>query len=178
MVNLRPAEQSPETYYVAVDQDRVIRVLRRIAHDLEELARARRVEDLSTSVNDADPCLRLRRRLAERPIELSRQAASILQARQAWEITNTASRGLDSHPAKSLPASRLFSEVNVLSGFAVPLLPKPPYLIGVPITSPETTSSTRRLRWRPAAVPLLATDIVLPKPLAVTLSALRPCWTR
>lgn len=85
VVNLRPEEGSPETYYVAVDQSRVIRVLRRIAHDLEELARARRVEDLSTSANDADPCLRLRRRLAEPPIELSLRGTSIQQSRQAWE---------------------------------------------------------------------------------------------
>lgn len=85
VVNLRPDEGSPETYYVTVDQSRVIRVLRRIAHDLEELARARRVEDLSTSANDADPCLRLRRRLAEPPIELSLRGTSIQQSRQAWE---------------------------------------------------------------------------------------------
>ncbi len=68
-----------------MDQSRVIRVLRRIAHDLEELARARRVEDLSTSANDSDPCLRLRRRLAEPPIELSLRGTSIQQSRQAWE---------------------------------------------------------------------------------------------
>ena len=85
VVNLRPEEGSPDPYYVAVDQSRVIRVLRRIAHDLDELARARRVEDLSASANDADPCLRLRRRLAEPPIELSRRATSILPARQAWD---------------------------------------------------------------------------------------------
>jgi AcrR family transcriptional regulator len=85
VVNLRPEEQAPETYYVAVDQSRIIRVLRRIAHDLEELARARRTQDLSTSANDADPCLRLRRRLAEPPIQLSVGAMSIKQSRQAWE---------------------------------------------------------------------------------------------
>ena len=55
VVNLRPNNDLPDTNYVAVDQDRVIRVLRRIAHDLEELARTRRVEELSSSANDADP---------------------------------------------------------------------------------------------------------------------------
>ena len=84
-VNLRPEDDYPETDYVAVDQSRVIRVLRRIAHDLEELARARRVADLSSSGNDADPRMRLRRRLAEPPIELSRRGTSILQGRKAWE---------------------------------------------------------------------------------------------
>jgi AcrR family transcriptional regulator len=85
LVNLRPEDDYPETDYVAVDQSRVIRVLRRIAHDLEELARARRVADLSSSGNDADPRMRLRRRLAEPPIELSRRGTSILQGRKAWE---------------------------------------------------------------------------------------------
>jgi|ERR1700730_642204 len=84
-VNLRPEDDYPETDYVAVDQSRVIRVLRRIAHDLEELARARRVADLSSSGNDADHRMRLRRRLAEPPIELSRRGTSILQGRKAWE---------------------------------------------------------------------------------------------
>jgi AcrR family transcriptional regulator len=83
--SLRPEDDYPETDYVAVDQSRVIRVLRRIAHDLEELARARRVADLSSSGNDADPRMRLRRRLAEPPIELSRRGTSILQGRKAWE---------------------------------------------------------------------------------------------
>jgi hypothetical protein len=43
------------------------------------------LEDLSTSTNDADRCLRLRRRLAEPPIELSIRGTSIQQSRQAWE---------------------------------------------------------------------------------------------
>ena len=85
VVNLRPEDDYPETDYVSVDQSRVIRVLRRIAHDLEEPARARRVADMSSSGNDADPRMRLRRRLAEPPIELSRRGTSILQGRKAWE---------------------------------------------------------------------------------------------
>ena len=85
VVNLRPNIDLPDSDYVAVDQDRVIRVLRRIAHDLEELARSARVTDLSSSENDADPRLRLRRRLAEPPIENSRGGMSIRQSRQAWD---------------------------------------------------------------------------------------------
>ena len=34
----------------------------------------------------------------------------------------------------------------------------------VPITSPETTSSTRRFCWRPSAVSFDATGCVLPNP--------------
>jgi AcrR family transcriptional regulator len=102
VVNLRPEEQAPDTYYVAVDQSRIIRVIRRIAHDLEELARARRVQDLSTSANDADPCLRLRRRLAEPPIQLAVGAMSIQQSRQAWEDYAKTSRGPDC-PSHRIP---------------------------------------------------------------------------
>jgi hypothetical protein len=39
---------------------------------------------------------------------------------------------------------------------------------GLPITSPVTTMSTRRLSWRPAAVLLSATGSALPIPVAVT----------
>ena len=39
---------------------------------------------------------------------------------------------------------------------------------GLPITSPVTTMSTRRLSWRPAAVLLSATGSALPRPRAVT----------
>jgi hypothetical protein len=67
VVNLRPDTELPDSDYVHVDQDRLIRVLRRIAYDLEEPARSGRVTDLFTSENDADPRLRLRRRLAESP---------------------------------------------------------------------------------------------------------------
>lgn len=85
VVNLRPDTDLPDSDYVLVDQDRVIRVLRRIAYDLEELARSGRATDMSSSENDADPRLRLRRRLAEPPIEISRRGMSIHQSRQAWE---------------------------------------------------------------------------------------------
>jgi hypothetical protein len=76
----------------------VIRVLRRIAHDLEELARARRVGDLSSSGNDADPRMRLRRRLAEPPIELSRGVRAFCKGAKPGRIMNTDSRKLDSQP--------------------------------------------------------------------------------
>jgi hypothetical protein len=42
-------------------------------------------------------------------------------------------------------------------------------VVAVPISSPETTSSTRRFCWRPAAVSFVVTGFVLPKPMAVTL---------
>src|SRR3954452_15819485 len=55
----------------------------------------------------------------------------------------------------------------------------PPHLtsylpIFSPIASPETISSTRRFFWRPAAVSLSATGMVLPPPIAVIDSPSRP----
>jgi len=85
VVNLRPGIDLPDSDYVAVEQGRVIRVLRRIAYDIEELARSRRVTDLSRRENAADPRMRLRCRMAEPPIEISRRGTSIRQSRQAWE---------------------------------------------------------------------------------------------
>ncbi len=84
-VNLRPDEDWPGTHYVPVDQGRIVQVLQRIAHDLEELARARRVADMSSSAEEVDPRLRLRRRLAEPPIKLQRKGSSTRQGQQAWE---------------------------------------------------------------------------------------------
>src|SRR5580704_17308088 len=48
----------------------------------------------------------------------------------------------------------------------------------VPMAAPFTTSSTRRLRWRPSAVSLEATGWVLPKPWAVMEEAETPCSAR
>ena len=83
-VNLRP-DDDRLPYFGRVDQARVVRVLRRVAHDLEELARARRVSETSFRAEEADPRLRLRRRWAEPPVEPSRRGSSILQAKKAWE---------------------------------------------------------------------------------------------
>jgi hypothetical protein len=48
-VNLRPAADWPDRAVVAVDLARVRAVIDRIAADIDELARARRVEDLCTA---------------------------------------------------------------------------------------------------------------------------------
>lgn len=45
-VNLRPSEDWPDSANVAVNQPRVAALLDRTAHDIEELARARRVDEL------------------------------------------------------------------------------------------------------------------------------------
>ena len=51
-------------------------------------------------------------------------------------------------------------------------------LAGLPIASPDTTSSTLRFCCRPAALSFVATAKLLPKPLAVTELVATPCCTR
>jgi len=96
VVNCRPDTDLPASDYVAVDQDRVIQVLRRIAYDLEELARSRRATDLSSSKNDADQRLWLRRRLAE-PLSKSHDVGQVsAKAAKPGRITSPACGGPDS----------------------------------------------------------------------------------
>ncbi len=88
VVNLRP-DDDWENDNVVVDHGRVVRILRRIAGGIDELARARRVADLSSAEVDADPRLGRRRRFAEPPIEFSTRdpakwPMSLPQACRAW----------------------------------------------------------------------------------------------
>jgi len=85
VINLRPEDDWPDTDNAAVDHGRVLRILRRIASDVDELARARRIADLSSGDIDADSRLRRWRQLAEPAIESPKGPMSIHQARQAWE---------------------------------------------------------------------------------------------
>jgi len=68
-VNLRPSADWPDRAIVAVDLARVRAVIDRIAADLDELARARRVQDLNTAAVLSDPRAERRRRLAEPDLE-------------------------------------------------------------------------------------------------------------
>ena len=68
-VNLRPAADWPDRAIVAVDLARVRAVIDRIAADVDELARARRAQDLTTAAVLPDPRAERRRRLAEPDLE-------------------------------------------------------------------------------------------------------------
>jgi hypothetical protein len=68
-VNLRPAADWPDRAIVAVDLARVRAIIDRIAADVDELARARRVQDLDTAAVLPDPRAERRRRLAEPDLE-------------------------------------------------------------------------------------------------------------
>jgi hypothetical protein len=85
VVNLRPDADLPESNCTIVDHARIIRMLRRIAHDLEELARARRVEDLTSNPITMEARQFRRHQLCEPPITPPRPRPNILQARCAWE---------------------------------------------------------------------------------------------
>ena len=83
MVNLRPDADHPDRCNIVVDLDRVRRVLLRIAADIDELARARTVEDLEQRPDRSRRARRTRRRLAESPLAFPAHGRRIRQYRQA-----------------------------------------------------------------------------------------------
>ena len=72
-VNLRPSADWPDRAVVAVDLARVRAIIDRIAADVDELARARRAQDLDTAAVLPDPRAERRRRLAEPYLEFRAQ---------------------------------------------------------------------------------------------------------
>ena len=91
-VNLRPSADWPDRALVAVDLARVAAVIDRIAADVDELARARRVQDLTTAAVLPDPRAERRRRLAEPDLEFRAfctrrrlPASSSPQLERAWD---------------------------------------------------------------------------------------------
>lgn len=69
MVSLRPESDWPRRFHVVADVPRVVAILRRIAYDVGELARARRVADLDRAAVEVDPRAERRRRVAEPALE-------------------------------------------------------------------------------------------------------------
>jgi hypothetical protein len=91
-VNLRPAAGWPDRAVMAVDLARVAAVIDRIAADVDELARARRVQDLDTAAALPDRRAERRRRLAEPDLEFRAfcarrrlPASSTPQLERAWD---------------------------------------------------------------------------------------------
>ena len=92
VVNLRPTADWPDTANTMVTSARVQTVLERIATDLDELARARRVADLDTAAVLPDRRAERRRRLGEPDLGFrdfcTRQklpTSSTLQLQRAWD---------------------------------------------------------------------------------------------
>ncbi|HJY67322.1 MAG TPA: hypothetical protein VJ254_11385 [Streptosporangiaceae bacterium] len=91
-VNLRPSADWPDRAVVAVDLARVAAVIDRIAADVDELARARRVQDLDTAAVLPGRRAERRRRLAEPDLEFRAfctrrrlPASSTPQLERAWD---------------------------------------------------------------------------------------------
>jgi hypothetical protein len=105
-VNLRPAADWPDRAIVAVDLARVAAVIDRIAADVDEPARARRVQDLTTAAVLPDPRAERRRRLAEPDLEFpafcTRRDCPLPQPRN-WSGPGTPGRPSDTSAAR--PAS-------------------------------------------------------------------------
>ena len=103
-VNLRPAADWPDRAVVAVDLARVAAVIDRIAADVDELARARRVQDLNTAAVLPDPRAERRRRLAEPDLEFrafcTRGGCPLPQPRN-WSGPGTPGRPSDTSAARS-----------------------------------------------------------------------------
>ncbi|WP_415962021.1 hypothetical protein [Streptomyces sp. 021-4] len=96
-VNLRPDAGFPARANVVVDSARVSAILRRIAFDVDGLARARKVENLTgTRVGD-DPRAERRRRLAEPDLEY---AEFTRRKNLPWRSTQQGEAAWDAYQAK------------------------------------------------------------------------------
>jgi hypothetical protein len=101
VINLRPEADHPERCNIVVDLGRVRRVLLRIAADVDELARARSVDELEHAQVDRDVRAERRRRLAESPLAFPAHRRSIRQYQQAvydFEKERWRRGEADSHP--------------------------------------------------------------------------------
>jgi len=65
VVNLRPEDDHPGRVHEVADLSRVAAILQRVAADVDELARARRVADLGAAAAGPDRRAERRRRVAE-----------------------------------------------------------------------------------------------------------------
>jgi len=91
-VNLRPDDDHPDRAHVVADLPRVAAILQRIAADVDELARARRVADLGAAAALPDRRAERRRRVAEP--DLGRKTSSTASA--SWSTSS--SSGVRGHP--------------------------------------------------------------------------------
>ena len=87
-VNLRPDGDHPDRAHVVVDLPRVTAILQRIAADVDELARARRVADLGAAAALPDRRAERRRRVAEPDLD-SREfcrRSKLPQSERSWNL--------------------------------------------------------------------------------------------
>ena len=87
-VNLRPDGDHPDRALVMVDLPRVAAILQRIAADVDELARARRVADLGTATALPDRRAEQRRRSAEPDLDFREfcRRNRLPQSERSWDL--------------------------------------------------------------------------------------------
>jgi len=86
-VNLRPEGDHPDRAHVAVDLPRVAAILQRVAADVDELARARRVADLGPAAAGPDRRAERRRRAAEPDLDFREyyQRKKLPHSERSWD---------------------------------------------------------------------------------------------
>lgn len=113
-VNLRPSADWPGRAVVAVDLARVRAVIDRIATDVDELARARRVQDLDTAVVLPDRRAERRRRLAEPDLEF--RAFCTRRRLSASPAPHSGGRGTTASGQESVSANQVRAILTLTVG--------------------------------------------------------------
>ena len=87
-VNLRPEGDRPERAHVVAGLPRVAAILNRIAADVDELARARRVADLDAAAVLGDRRAERRRRAAEPDLDFREfcRRSKLPQSERSWDL--------------------------------------------------------------------------------------------
>ena len=88
MVNLRPDGDHPDRAHVVADLPRVAAIVQRIAADVDELARARRVADLGAAAALPDRRAERRCRVAEPDLDFREfcRRNQLPQSERSWDL--------------------------------------------------------------------------------------------
>ena len=88
MVNLRPEGDHPDRAHLVAGLPRVAAIVQRIAADVEELARARRVADLGAAAGGPDRRAEQRRRVAEPDLDFREfcRRSNLPQSQRSWDL--------------------------------------------------------------------------------------------
>jgi hypothetical protein len=88
VVNLRPEGDHPGRVHVVADLPRVAAIVQRIAADVDELARARRVADLGAAAAGPDRRAERRRRVAEPDLDFREfcRRSNLPQSGHSWDL--------------------------------------------------------------------------------------------
>ena len=87
-VSLRPDGDHPDGALILVDLPRVAAIVQRIAADVDERARARRVADLGAAAALPDRRAERRRRVAEPDLDFREfcRRSKLLQSERSWDL--------------------------------------------------------------------------------------------